>query len=530
MEVFIDWALFLSVVICIAEIVMGVLVIIGGKIKLMSYLMMLMMVFFTFLTWHTSTCDHDVKFVDHDTYYMSDPGDKALVDIKLAEATSEYNRVKTERKAAKSKKEKSEIKRNVWLVSKSKEEVVIGELKSPQCVDDCGCFGDAMKGSVGRSLTPQESLWKDIILVYLVLWIFLAQWIIKPNTKKENLIFSSASMLVVIFFSWVFGWYFPIFFALVSILGALWILRVGKNILGNHYGSALIVTILCVILVTYVLMYNPIKDYRPYAVGADLVEKMNDGVEGEYVSMLVYRNKKNGKEREYDGTSDKYINSKIWEDTANWEFAEMRQKAIVEQVNPSIMDFNPAISIEDLSDLERNSMVVKPILDTSMVQKIKFFDIGYQSEGEVPIEEYSIEGFPSEEYEVLDTISSLKEGMIDIEIKDAILAQDQIVIVVSKKLEDGTWSNLKKIKAIQKECKKKGIPFIMICNATRESINDFRKKHKFDVAAFSMDEIELKVISRSNPSILILEKGVVKGKYPYRSIPSIETFRSKHLK
>jgi len=57
LEFFIQYALILSVVICIAEIVLGVLVIIGGKIKIVSYSMLLMMVFFTFLTWHTSNCD-----------------------------------------------------------------------------------------------------------------------------------------------------------------------------------------------------------------------------------------------------------------------------------------------------------------------------------------------------------------------------------------------------------------------------------------------------------------------------------------
>ena len=64
------------------------------------------------------------------------------------------------------------------------------------------------------------------------------------------------------------------------------------------------------------------------------------------------------------------------------------------------------------------------------------------------------------------------------------------------------------------------VPFVMICNASRDEINAFRKKHNFEIPVFVMDEIELKVISRSNPALMILEKGVVKGKYPYRSIPA----------
>ena len=202
MEFFIDYALFLSVLICIFEIVLGVLTLIGGKIKLVSYLMLLMMLFFTFLTWHTASCDPDSKFIDHDTYALTDP----VAQIKIDAA-----------------KESDDIK----VISKTDTEVVIEEKKQPQCVSDCGCFGDAMKGSVGRSLTPKESLWKDIVLLYLVIWIFAAQWIIKPNTRKQNLVYTGTSLLVIIFFSWIFGWYFPVFFGLLAVLGSLWVMRVG---------------------------------------------------------------------------------------------------------------------------------------------------------------------------------------------------------------------------------------------------------------------------------------------------------------
>ena len=50
LEVFMDYALLLSVIICIAEIVLGVLLIIGGKIKLAAWMSLFMMLFFTFLT------------------------------------------------------------------------------------------------------------------------------------------------------------------------------------------------------------------------------------------------------------------------------------------------------------------------------------------------------------------------------------------------------------------------------------------------------------------------------------------------
>jgi uncharacterized membrane protein YphA (DoxX/SURF4 family) len=502
MEYFIDFALFLSVLICIAEIVLGVLTIIGGKIKLVSYSMLIMMLFFTFLTWHTANCDKDMTFVDRDTYAMTDP----VAEMKIESAKTDEG---------------------ITVVSKSDTEVVIDEVKAPQCVSDCGCFGDAMKGSVGRSLTPKESLWKDIVLVYLVLWIFVAQWIVKPNTRKQNMVYTVTSMLMIVFFSWVFGWYFPVFFGLISIVGALWMLRVGGKFLGNYYGAALLVTVICLFMTTYVLMYEPLKDYRAYAVGANLVEKMNDGVDGVYENVFVYKNSKTGEKKEM--TEKEYMDSKIWEDT-DWVYEDRVQKTIVAAINPTVMDFKPMVSITDLTELESSLEIVKSILDTSKVELLRIYDKKYDDFMEIPFEEYSIEGFPAEEYEIRDTVVNYNPELTDIEVDRGIIEEEKIVILISRRLSDANWSSVDRAKEIFESCKKKGVPFIMICNGTRAEVDAFRKKHEFDVPIFMMDETELKIVSRSNPALVVLEKGVVKAKYAFRSIPTKESFKEKHLK
>jgi len=521
LEFLIDSALFFSVVICIAEIVLGVLVIIGGKMKLVSYLMMIMLIFFTFLTWHTSNCNPHTTFVDHDTYVMNDPGDAALVKTKLDQAAEQNAQEKQ------AKKDKKEFKKSIWVVSQSKSEVVIAEMKTTQCVDDCGCFGDALKGSVGRSLTPHESYWKDIVLLYLVVWIFLAQWITKRNTRMQNIVMVPASMLVVIFFSWVFGWYFPIFFAGSALIGALWILRAGKRIFGNHYGSAAVVLLLSLILVMYVLMYAPIKDYRPYHVGSNLIEKMNDGTDGQYLKVFLYKNVKTGKQREL--TEAEYMTSNIWEDS-NWVFIDRIQKTIVESKPASILDFNPSINVEDLSDDERNNILVQKFIEKSILQTVRYKFLSNDSLAEIALEDFNLSDFPETEYQIIDTTSALDAALKYIEIKDQILAQKKVAIVISRDLTGADWSSLSRLKEIQKECAKSNVPFIIICNATRKEINAFKKKNNFNVAIFSLDDIELKIISRSNPALLILDNAVVKAKYAHRSIPNGKTFKNKHLK
>ena len=504
MEFFMDYALFLSVLICIAEIVLGVLTIIGGKIKIVSYAMLLLMIFFTFLTWHTANCDGTVKFKDRDTYAMSDP----VAAMKIEEAKTN--------KALK-------------IVSKTNNTLVVDEMKLPQCVDDCGCFGDAMKASMGRSLTPKESLWKDITLVYLVIWIFLAQWSIRPNTRKENRVFILSSVAVVIFFSWVFSWYFPVLFALVSLLAALWILKNGGKYLGNYWGSALLVTILCLIFEFFILRYSPMKDYRPYAVGSNLVEKTKDGVEGVYESMLVYKNKKTGKTKEYSSTSKEYTDSKIWEDS-DWVYESMVQKEIIATKIPSITEqFNPFIGLPEITEHELTLDFVKDALANTKIKAIRVKEVegGYISD--VPMEEFNLTDYETEYYTIIDTVEVQDPNITDISIREFILSAPKIVVISSKTLLEGDWSEIESIKQIFKDCKKKNVPFVVMCGASREDIEKFRKKHAFYAPFFVNDETEMKAISRSNPAMLVIEKGIVVGKYSQRTIPSSKAFKTKYL-
>lgn len=503
LEFLIDFALVISVLICLAEIVFGVLLIIGGKIKVVSYFVLIMMLFFTFLTWHTANCDSNKKFVDRDTYAMSDQ----MSLLKIEEAKTN---------------------KNLKIVSRTADYLVIDEKKSPQCVDDCGCFGDALKGSVGRSLTPNESFWKDLILVYLVLWIFMSQWIIKPNTVKQNLVYCISSLLLISIFSWVFGWYFPIIFGILVLIGALWIVRAGGKYLGNYEGATLVITLITMLFVTYVLMYEPLKDYRPYAVGSNLIDKMNDGVDGKYESLLVYKNRKTGAIREYSSTSEAYTNSKIWENK-NWVYKRMVQKVIVETKLPSISDFEPFINLSDVGPDELKLEYVKNAMKNSKLVGLKIKDLISNGYSELPITEYNLTDYPIEQYKIIDTIEIADPNVADINIKNLILNSKQIVIVSSRNLNEADFNQIAKMKEIYSGCKKQRIPFIIICNASRKDIESFKKKYQFHVPVFVNDEKTLQAVSRSNPSMLVIKNAVVKGKFPHRALPSFEWLNTNIL-
>ncbi|MCO5259017.1 MAG: DoxX family membrane protein [Crocinitomicaceae bacterium] len=495
LEFLIDYALPLSVIICIIEIIIGIFLIIGEKIKPVSYLLVFMMAFFTFLTWHTATCDSGKKFKDRDTYALSNP----IAAIKIKQA---------------------ETNKDIKIVSQNNEEVVIDEMKQPQCVDDCGCFGDAMKGSIGRSLTPKESLWKDIIVFYLGMWIFIAQWLIVPNERKQNVVFATTSLLVIAFFSMIFSWYFPIIFGLIGIVGALWIKRSGGVLFGNYFGMGIFLTILSSIFVFFVLRYEPMKDYRPYAQGSNLVELMNNGEEGIYQSMLRYVNKNTKEERLYDSSSPEYMKSKIWDDE-NWEYVDMVQKTIKATKLPSITEqFNPFIAIQDMTDYEKNLSFVNEFIASNGIQIVHVKNLSSNDIYDVPMDEFTLEEYSPNYYQVLDTVTEVDPELTDVNIRNYITTTDEIIILTTRDIFKANWDAMDRYKSILEGAKKHGIPMILLSSSNRKDINNFRKKYNFNIPIFTNDEIELKAIARSNPSMMVIQKGIVKGKYPHRSTPT----------
>jgi hypothetical protein len=56
--------------------------------------------------------------------------------------------------------------------------------------------------------------------------------------------------------------------------------------------------------------------------------------------------------------------------------------------------------------------------------------------------------------------------------------------------------------------------------ASKVEIEQFREETGLIIPYCINDETEIKAITRSNPTLMVLEKGVVKGKFPFRSTPS----------
>ncbi len=459
----------LSILISVVEIVLGVAVILGGKIKLASWSLLIMMAFFTWLTWYTFSCND--------------------MQLLAMETGIQFDR---------------------------------------QCVTDCGCFGDALRGSVGRSLTPIESFWKDIVLFYLCIIIFVNQWRIKLNTVRENWIMVPTSFLVVIFFSWVFGWLFPIIFALIAILGAFVAgnLNIGK--IKKPWKMAIYVTLISLLFSLYTSNYLPIKDYRPYAIGNNIKEEMNKGTAQVSEFVFLYKNLKTGEIEEFQ--AEEY---EVYGDTETYEYHDRVEKVIVAGIDAPITDFLARIEYADLSEEEKQIPFIDSLItvDFESFYEEKMILASEWGNDTIPTVTYDTLYYPDSVYTIKDSYTALIDPAqpFAMDLTEYLLNEEYLFLMTIRDIAAINENSIEDFKRVFEGAQEKGIPFFVLSPATNTEIAEFKAAYNFNPTFLAFDGVEVKIIVRSNPGLTLLNKGTVLDKWPSRSIEDFDAIYSEYI-
>lgn len=274
-------------------------------------------------------------------------------------------------------------------------------LKNP--VEDCGCFGDALV------ISNWDTFYKNIVLVLLAVLLLVYHKRIKP-------LFTNKSKGLVVGFVFLF-----------SLLFCL-----------------------------YNIFYLPIMDFRPYKVGVNIAEQMENDVSNGDVYENIYIYEKDGVEEEF--TEDNFP----WEDST-WTFVDYQSKLIKEGEKPLIDEFYITAYAKDGA-----GAFVKggDITDDILTNKVVLFVVS------------------------LSLDDAREKGMKQIIALADYAADNDVELLVATSSEAA---------AIEQWHREWGNP---------------------KVGYGLMDELTLKTIVRSNPGLLLLSGGTIVGKWSSRRLPN----------
>lgn len=405
-----DWALPISFFVSGIEVLLGLALIFGARVRLASYALLGMTLFFGWLTYYTAECNE--------------------AQMAAISAGTDFNRV---------------------------------------CVTDCGCFGDALRGSVGRSLTPWESFYKDLGLFFMVVVLVWGAGRIKVNSGRDNLIILPAALVITLLFGgWLFGWLLPSAFLLVSFV--FFVLLKQLKIKGTtfEWGLAILLAVLTYGFASYTYSHLPVKDYRPYAVGKNIKDQMKSAEElglepTVYATVYKLENEETGETKTVN--SKEYLEKEIWKDKS-WKIVHSSDEPIVisRGYEPPIASFN--------------------------VMNEEGVDIGDEL--------------------LNDQNYSLMAVMYDME-------------------KTNTGLPLKDFKTLAASAVANGHHVYAVTSSPYEVYEPFRHTHDLQVPVYEADEIFLKTIVRANPGLLLLKDGEIIMKWHGNDIPTYNVMAQKYM-
>lgn len=273
-------------------------------------------------------------------------------------------------------------------------------------VEDCGCFGDAL------IITNWQTFYKNIVLLVCSVIVFI-------YCERISNLFTGKTYWLAFLYIFIFIGFFTF----------------------RNY------------------LYDPLFDFRPYKIGANLPQLMTveQGKGREEQTILVYS--KDGVEKEF--TEDNYP----WEDST-WVFVRMDTKVIKEGEKPQINDF--------------------------LINKLEF---------------------NSEKTEVKTQLDITQELLAD---------SNYVFLMISPSLADMSMAHLSNFEDVENYAKDNGYKFLCVTSSPTGEILEWSKNNVINFDFCTADGRMLKTIIRSNPGLILLKYGVVVNKWADIKVPAEE--------
>ncbi len=156
--------------------------------------------------------------------------------------------------------------------------------------------------------------------------------------------------------------------------------------------------------------------------------------------------------------------------------------------------------------------------------------------------EFTMENYPWEDttWKFVDRIDKLvKKGNAEPKIRDFIIVDydgneytDAILntpgysfLWYVRDTKKASTDNMDRLKALIKAAQEAGVPFYILFSDNKNDAYAFMDEHGLNGEILVLDRTVSKTAMRSNPGLMLLEQGVIKGKWSYRDYPDASVIR-----
>lgn len=108
------------------------------------------------------------------------------------------------------------------------------------------------------------------------------------------------------------------------------------------------------------------------------------------------------------------------------------------------------------------------------------------------------------------------------DITEDVLSQPNIFLLVSYDITHADEDVQGQINDFVALCQKQGIEFIGLTSSGSKEVDEFRHKHNSMFEYYTTDQTTLKTMIRSNPGLMLLQKGVVKAMWHHNDFPTFD--------
>ena len=210
------------------------------------------------------------------------------------------------------------------------------------------------------------------------------------------------------------------------------------------------------------------------------------------------------------------------------------KEIITAGVPASIQDFSVRIEYDQLSDADKSIPYIYSLVQAE-------YEMYYEEKMALYSEDYGMDTISAMDFDTLYypdsmyTVKSVFTALIDpstpyaLDLTNYLITADVVFLMTVRDMATINENSIADFKAVLEGAKEKNIPFFVLCSAGQSEIDELCTKYGLDATYLTMDGVEIKIIIRSNPGLVLLKKGTVMDKWPSRSIEDFEDIYEDYI-